>query len=82
VNAHPSIEFGEGYAAYADGVDGYDAKPYPELTQEMTDWFAGWVAAKNADLRELTKLDAKERHEMRAAVMAQNNYLSATGGLL
>ena len=33
-------------------------------------------------LRDLHALDDKERHEMRAAVMAQNNYLSATGVLL
>jgi len=48
-----SIEFEEGRAAYADGIDGYAATPYPDCTQEMTDWFAGWVAAKNADLAEV-----------------------------
>ena len=40
-----SGEYEEGYAAYGDGVDGYAAKPYHEMTQEMTDWFAGWLAA-------------------------------------
>jgi ribosome modulation factor len=44
-----SIEHQEGYMAYCKGIDGYAAKPYPELTQEMTDWFAGWVAAKRDD---------------------------------
>jgi ribosome modulation factor len=48
-----SIEFEEGYAAYGDGVDGYAAKPYPDLTQEMTDWFAGWIAARNDDKAEV-----------------------------
>ena len=50
-----SIKFEEGYAAYGEGIDGYAATPYPELTQPMTDWFAGWVAAKNADLAEVAK---------------------------
>lgn len=44
-----SAEFHEGREAYADGIDGYAAKPYPEMTQEMTDWFAGWILAKDAD---------------------------------
>lgn len=44
-----SIEFEEGMEAYAEGIDGYAARPYPELTQEMTDWFAGWIAARNED---------------------------------
>ena len=48
-----SIEFEEGRAAYADGIDGYAATPYPELTQDMTDWFAGWVAARNEDRDEV-----------------------------
>lgn len=44
-----SIEFDEGYQAYGEGIDGYAARPYPDLTQEMTDWFAGWISAKNED---------------------------------
>ena len=48
-----SIEFEEGREAYAEGIDGYAATPYPELTQEMTDWFAGWIAARNEDLAEV-----------------------------
>jgi hypothetical protein len=48
-----SLEFEEGKAAYADGVDGYAAKPYPECTQQMTDWFAGWLAARNAESEEV-----------------------------
>ena len=44
-----SHEFEEGQEAYADGIDGYAAKPYDEMTQPMTDWFAGWLTAKNAD---------------------------------
>lgn len=53
-NSRISLEFQEGQQAYSDGVDGYAATPYPDLTQEMTDWFAGWVAAKNADLAEVS----------------------------
>ena len=45
-----SGEFEEGREAYAEGIDGYAATPYPELTQEMTDWFSGWIAARNEDL--------------------------------
>jgi hypothetical protein len=48
-----SIEFQEGKDAYADGVDGYAATPYLDGTQEMTDWFAGWIAARNADREEV-----------------------------
>lgn len=48
-NIRISIEFEEGYEAYGEGIDGYAAAPYPELTQEMTDWFAGWIAARNDD---------------------------------
>lgn len=48
-----SAEFEEGQQAYADGIDGYAAKPYPELTQPMTDWFAGWLDARNADREEV-----------------------------
>lgn len=44
-----SSEFEEGREAYAEGVDGYAAKPYDEMSQAMTDWFAGWIAARNAD---------------------------------
>lgn len=44
-----SAEFQEGLEAYADGIDGYAAKPYADMTQAMTDWFAGWLAARNAD---------------------------------
>lgn len=44
-----SAEFREGLEAYADGIEGYSATPYADMTQEMTDWFAGWLAAKNAD---------------------------------
>ena len=51
-NHHPSLEFREGLKAYAEGVDGYSAKPYPEMTQEMTDWFAGWLAAREVDRSE------------------------------
>ena len=47
-----TLEFQEGFDAYADGVDGYAATPYAELTQQMTDWFAGWIAARNLDLAE------------------------------
>ena len=81
-----SVEFEEGRAAYADGIDGYAATPYPDCTQEMTDWFAGWIAAKNEDQRDfiyaLTALDAQERQEMRRAVGNQNNYLRVTGQLI
>lgn len=49
-----SLEFDEGKQAYADGVDGYAATPYPDCTQPMTDWFAGWVAARNLDREEVT----------------------------
>lgn len=49
---HHSLEFHEGKEAYADGIDGYAATPYTDGTQPMTDWFAGWLAARNAD-REL-----------------------------
>ena len=45
-----TLEFKEGFQAYGDGIDGYAATPYPDGTQQMTDWFAGWVAAKNTDL--------------------------------
>lgn len=45
-----SLEFKEGFEAYGEGIDGYAATPYPDCTQEMTGWFAGWVAARNADL--------------------------------
>lgn len=48
-NIRISIEFEEGYEAYGDGIDGYAATPYPDCTQEMTDWFGGWVAARNED---------------------------------
>lgn len=44
-----TLEFNEGVEAYANGVDGYAATPYPDMTQEMTDWFAGWLFARNAD---------------------------------
>lgn len=44
-----SIEFSEGRDAYADGIDGYQAQPYPEMTQELVDWFAGWLDARNED---------------------------------
>lgn len=50
--ARISLEYTEGQQAYADGIDGYAATPYPECTQEMTDWFAGWVYARNADREE------------------------------
>lgn len=46
------FEFREGAEAYAEGVDGYAAKPYPEGSQELVDWFAGWLAARDEDLRE------------------------------
>jgi ribosome modulation factor len=48
-----SIEFEEGREAYADGIDGYAATPYADCTQKMTDWFAGWIAARNEDLAEV-----------------------------
>ena len=51
--SHKSIEFREGYEAYGDGIDGYAAKPYVDGTQEMTDWFAGWIAARNEDMAEV-----------------------------
>jgi len=54
-----SIEFEEGYRAYGEGIDGYDARPYPDLTQEMTDWFAGWISAKDSD-----QLEYKVDHSM------------------
>ncbi len=44
-----SIEFSEGREAYADGIDGYTATPYPDMTQEATDWFAGWLDARSQD---------------------------------
>lgn len=44
-----SAEYEEGSTAYGEGTDGYAATPYAEMTQEMTDWFAGWLAARNAD---------------------------------
>lgn len=44
-----SAEYQEGREAYADGIDGYAATPYPEMTRAMTDWFAGWINARNAD---------------------------------
>jgi hypothetical protein len=44
-----SIEFNEGMEAYADGIDGYAATPYAWDTQAMTDWFAGWLYARNQD---------------------------------
>lgn len=44
-----SLEFSEGKEAYADGIDGYAATPYKDGTQEMTDWFAGWLAARQID---------------------------------
>jgi len=46
---HKSLEFCEGLDAYADGIDGYAATPYADGTQEMTDWFAGWLAARQID---------------------------------
>ena len=48
-----SLEFEKGKAAYADGVGGYAATPYTDGTQPMTDWFAGWLAARNADREEV-----------------------------
>ena len=48
-NHHHSLEFKEGREAYADGIDGYAATPYKEGTQEMTDWFAGWLAERELD---------------------------------
>ena len=51
--SHKSIEFREGYEAYGEGIDGYAAKPYVDCTQEMTDWFAGWIAARNEDMAEV-----------------------------
>lgn len=48
-----SLEFREGYAAYGEGIDGYAATPYPDCTQPMTDWFAGWLAARDEDLAEV-----------------------------
>lgn len=48
-----SLEFREGFEAYGDGIDGYSARPYPDCTQPMTDWFAGWIAAKNEDKDEV-----------------------------
>jgi hypothetical protein len=53
VNSRISLEFLEGQQAYSDGVDGYAATPYPDFSQEMTDWFAGWAAAKHADVVEV-----------------------------
>jgi len=44
-----SIEHQEGYEAYGEGIDGYSAKPYPDGTQELVDWFAGWLDARNQD---------------------------------
>ena len=48
-----SLEFKEGYAAYGDGIDGYAATPYPECTEAMTDWFAGWITARSEDMAEV-----------------------------
>jgi len=48
-----TLEFLEGQQAYADGIDGYAATPYPELTQELTHWFCGWLFARDADLAEV-----------------------------
>ena len=45
-----SLEYTEGREAYANGVEGYTATPYPEMSQELVDWFAGWLAARDADL--------------------------------
>ena len=50
--ARKTFEFQEGFAAYGEGIDGYAATPYTDGTQEMTDWFAGWVAAKTQDQSE------------------------------
>ncbi len=47
-----TLEFNEGREAYADGIDGYAATPYPEMTQEIVDWFAGWLAARDQDRAE------------------------------
>ena len=49
-----SLEFTEGREAYADGIDGYAANPYAEASQELADWFAGWLAAKNEDVSDQT----------------------------
>jgi hypothetical protein len=46
-----SLEFNEGQEAYAEGIDGYSATPYTECTQQMTDWFAGWLYARNQDAK-------------------------------
>lgn len=51
--SYKSLEFREGYEAYGDGIDGYAATPYPDCTQPMTDWFAGWIAARDEDLVEV-----------------------------
>ena len=44
-----TLEFNEGYTAYGEGIDGYAAVPYPEYSQAMTDWFVGWLAARDDD---------------------------------
>jgi len=51
--SYKSLEFREGCAAYADGIDGYAATPYQDGSQEMTDWFAGWLAARIEDRAEV-----------------------------
>ena len=52
-NTFKSIEYREGQAAFADGIDGYAATPYTDGTQQMTDWFAGWIEARNAERSEV-----------------------------
>jgi len=47
-----SLEFTEGYEAYAEGIEGYTAKPYTELSQELADWFAGWLSARDDERAE------------------------------
>lgn len=44
-----SGEYQEGYEAYGEGVDGYEAQPYEQTSQEFVDWFAGWLEAREAD---------------------------------
>ena len=45
-----TLEFNEGAQAYADGIDGYAATPYAEGSQELVDWFAGWLYARKLDV--------------------------------
>ena len=47
-----NLEYTEGREAYADGIEGHTATPYPEMSQELTDWFAGWLSARDDERAE------------------------------